>query len=283
MAPKILPYSLMLTPQSRFTPLKPSPLNTFHIVTISPWPIIASFLAGATFLRGLGIFNHTTHPHFNLFFIVTLLLTATVWWRDITREATVDGHHTLKVQTGLRMSIIIFITSEVMFFFAFFWAFFHRSLTPTHYIGAQWPPTQITPLNAFSVPLLNTGVLLRSGITVTWSHHAILQGDIKETRLALFITILLGAYFTLLQASEYARTTFSFNDRVYGSRFFLTTGFHGAHVLIGSSFLLVCLIRSLNNHFSISHHFGFEAAAWYWHFVDVVWLFLYTFIYWWGA
>ena len=179
------------------------------------------------------------------------------------------------------MSIIIFITSETIFF-CIYWTFFHRSLTPTQYIRSQWPP-QITPLNAFSVPLLNTGVLLRSEISVTWRHHAILGGDIKESQIALLLTIILGAYFTILQASEYIRTTFAFNDSVYGATFFLTTGFHGAHVLIGSSFLLVCLLRILKNHFSTTHHFGFEAAAWYWHFVDVVWLFLYTFIYWWGA
>lgn len=263
--------------------LKPSPLHTYHIVSISPWPLLASILAGATFLRGLGIFNHTASSTTNIIFLISLIIIAFLWWRDITREATYDGHHTKKVQTGLRISMIIFITSEVMFFFAFFWAFFHRSLTPTHFIGAQWPPTQIFPLNAFSIPLLNTGVLLSSGITVTWRHHAILAGDKNEKLASLFLTILLGAYFTILQASEYMTTTFSFNDRIYGSTFFLTTGFHGAHVLIGSSFLLVCFIRSLNNHFSTDHHFGFEAAAWYWHFVDVVWLFLYTFIYWWGA
>lgn len=261
----------------------PSPYNTYHIVTISPWPLIASFLGGATFLRGLGIFNHTTSPIFNGLFIITLILTAGLWWRDVIRESTVEGHHTIKVQTGISISIILFITSEVIFFFAFFWAFFHRSLTPTHFIGSQWPPTYISPLDVFSVPLLNTGVLLRSGITVTWAHHAILDRDLKEAQQALAYTIFLGAYFTILQRDEYKNTSFSFNDRVYGSTFFLTTGFHGAHVMIGTIFLIVSLTRLTRQHFSNKHHFGFEAAAWYWHFVDVVWIFLYTFMYWWGS
>ena len=276
MEPKIHPTFLMIARTL-------SPYNTYHIVTIRPWPLIASFLGGATFLRGLRIFNHTSNPLYNILFITTLFLTAALWWRDVTRESTIEGHHTLKVQTGISMSIILFITSEVIFFFAFFWAFFHRRLTPTHYIGAQWPPTHITPLDVFSVPLLNTGVLLSSGITVTWAHHAILDRDLKEAQQALTYTIFLGAYFTILQKDEYKNTSFSFNDRVYGSTFFLTTGFHGAHVIIGTLFLIVSLTRLKGWHFSNKHHFGFEAAAWYWHFVDVVWIFLYTLICWWGS
>jgi len=262
---------------------KTSPLHTYHLVTIRPWPIIASIIAGASLLSGLAIFNHSSLPFIPPIITIGLIAIATIWWRDVVREATVEGHHTFKVQTGIRIAIIMFIASEVIFFLAFFWRFFHRRLAPTFNIGAQWPPTQITPLNPFSIPLLNTGVLLRSGITVTWAHHSIIHRDKKESQQALTLTFLLGAYFTLLQLAEYKNTEFRFNDSVYGSTFFLATGFHGLHVIIGSSFLAVSLLRIFNNHFSAHHHFGFEAAAWYWHFVDVVWIFLFTFIYWWGS
>lgn len=193
------------------------------------------------------------------------------------------GHHTSQVISGLRWGIILFISSEVLFFFAFFWAFFHRSLSPVPELGCTWPPTRISPISAFSIPLLNTAVLLGSGVTVTWAHHAILENNHKNTTQALTLTVVLGAYFTALQLREYLEATFSIADRVYGSTFFVATGFHGLHVLIGSTFLLICLIRNIIHQFSVSHHFGFEAAAWYWHFVDVVWIFLFICVYWWGA
>ena len=205
------------------------------------------------------------------------------WWRDVVREATFQGRHTAIVEKGLRYGMILFITSEVCFFFAFFWAFFHRSLAPSVEIGVTWPPTGISPLNPFLVPLLNTAVLLSSGVTITWAHHRILAGNRTESIQALFLTILLGVYFTALQAWEYLDAPFTIADRVYGSTFFVATGFHGLHVIIGTTFLLVCFLRLVNFHFSAHHHFGFEAAAWYWHFVDVVWLFLYVCIYWWGS
>nr|BCH36303.1 cytochrome c oxidase subunit 3 [Acanthaster planci]BCH36314.1 cytochrome c oxidase subunit 3 [Acanthaster planci]BCH36325.1 cytochrome c oxidase subunit 3 [Acanthaster planci]BCH36336.1 cytochrome c oxidase subunit 3 [Acanthaster planci]BCH36347.1 cytochrome c oxidase subunit 3 [Acanthaster planci] len=215
----------------------------------------------------------------------TLLLTLTIlnWWRDVIREATFQGSHTLPVNTGLRYGMILFITSEVCFFFAFFWAFFHSSLAPTIELGVSWPPTGISPINPFLVPLLNTAVLLSSGVTVTWAHHSILASNRTESIQALFLTIALGIYFTALQAWEYYDSPFTIADSVYGSTFFVATGFHGLHVLIGTTFLLICFIRLIFFHFSNNHHFGFEAAAWYWHFVDVVWLFLYVCIYWWGS
>lgn len=205
------------------------------------------------------------------------------WWRDVVRESTFQGWHTTVVEKGLRYGMILFITSEVCFFFAFFWAFFHSRLAPTVEIGVAWPPTGITPLNPFLVPLLKTAVLLSSGVTITWAHHSILAGNHSEAVQALSLTVALGLYFTILQAWEYIDSPFTIADRIYGSTFFVATGFHGLHVIIGTTFLFVCLLRLINRHFSAHHHFGFEAAAWYWHFVDVVWLFLYVCIYWWGS
>nr|BCH36380.1 cytochrome c oxidase subunit 3 [Acanthaster planci]BCH36402.1 cytochrome c oxidase subunit 3 [Acanthaster planci]BCN86738.1 cytochrome c oxidase subunit 3 [Acanthaster planci] len=232
---------------------------------------------------GLILWFHTNSN--SLLIAGTLLLTLTIlnWWRDVIREATFQGSHTLPVNTGLRYGMILFITSEICFFFAFFWAFFHSSLAPTIELGVSWPPTGISPINPFLVPLLNTAVLLSSGVTVTWAHHSILAGNRTESIQALFLTIALGIYFTALQAWEYYDSPFTIADSVYGSTFFVATGFHGLHVLIGTTFLLICFLRLIFFHFSNNHHFGFEAAAWYWHFVDVVWLFLYVCIYWWGS
>lgn len=168
------------------------------------------------------------------------------------------------------------------FFFSFFWAFFHRSLSPSVEIGSLWPPQGIKAFNPFQIPLLNTAILLGSGVTVTWAHHAIIENNYAQGVQALALTVFLGVYFTSLQALEYWEASFSIADAVYGSTFFVATGFHGLHVIIGTIFLLVCLVRQYFNHFSFTHHFGFEAAAWYWHFVDVVWLFLFVTIYWWG-
>nr|YP_003934431.1 cytochrome c oxidase subunit III [Thylacodes squamigerus]ADI79414.1 cytochrome c oxidase subunit 3 [Thylacodes squamigerus] len=253
----------------------------FHLVEFSPWPLTGS--AGSMFLTvGLASWFHGHNPSLMILGILLIMFTMLQWWRDVIREATFQGHHTLKVSKGLRIGMILFIVSEVCFFFAFFWAFFHSSLAPSVEIGCCWPPAGISPLNPFSVPLLNTGVLLTSGLTLTWSHHALMEG-LRGTALnALMLTVVLGAYFTFLQAGEYYETSFTIADSVYGSTFFVATGFHGLHVLIGSAFLLVCWFRMSAHHFSLGHHFGFEAAAWYWHFVDVVWLFLYLSIYWWG-
>lgn len=256
--------------------------NPFHLVEFSPWPLIGA-LAAFTLTTGLTAWFHN---HGTLTLTLGLLLVILVilqWWRDVIREATFQGFHTSNVAKGLRWGIILFITSEVLFFFAFFWAFFHRSLAPTPELGSTWPPTGISPINPFSIPLLNTGVLLASGVRVTYAHHALTSGQRASATQGLIITVSLGAYFTFLQAIEYFEAPFSIADSVYGSTFFVATGFHGLHVLIGSAFLLVCLLRHLSFHFSTGHHFGFEAAAWYWHFVDVVWLFLYLCIYWWGS
>lgn len=254
----------------------------FHLVEFSPWPLTGSI--GAIFLTsGLAAWFHNFSVNLLLLALIIVLLTIFQWWRDIIREGTYLGFHTTQVSVGLRWGIILFIASEVLFFFAFFWAFFHSSLAPVPELGCAWPPTGITALNPFSVPLLNTAVLLASGVRVTWAHHRIIEGNRTNGLQGLLITVLLGGYFTILQAGEYVDTGFSIADRVYGSTFFVATGFHGLHVLIGSTFLFVCLLRIWKDHFSVGHHFGFEAAAWYWHFVDVVWIFLYLCIYWWGS
>lgn len=254
----------------------------FHLVEFSPWPLTGSL--GALFLTsGLAAWFHNYNISLIIISIFLILITILQWWRDIVREGAFLGFHTSNVAKGLRWGIIFFILSEILFFFAFFWAFFHRRLAPTPDLGCAWPPTGVSALNPFSIPLLNTAVLLASGVTVTWAHHRIIEGHHKNSLQALTLTVFLGLYFTFLQAGEYLETSFSIADRVYGSTFFVATGFHGLHVLIGTSFLFVCLWRAFIRHFSTGHHFGFEAAAWYWHFVDVVWIFLYLCIYWWGS
>lgn len=214
--------------------------------------------------------------------LLSIILIIYQWWRDIVRESTHQGHHTFDVTIGLRWGIILFITSEIFFFISFFWGFFHRSLSAAIDIGIIWPPKGIEPFNPIQIPFLNTLILLTSGLTVTWAHHRLIENNYKQALEGLSLTVLLGIYFTTLQAFEYVEAPFTIADAVYGSSFFIATGFHGLHVIIGSTFLLICLTRLINSHFSSIHHFGFEAAAWYWHFVDVVWLFLYISIYWWG-
>nr|YP_010320658.1 cytochrome c oxidase subunit III [Dryobates minor]UJP70410.1 cytochrome c oxidase subunit III [Dryobates minor] len=256
--------------------------HSYHMVDPSPWPLFGATAALLT-TSGLVLWFHYNSAHLLALGMLTTTLVMLQWWRDIVREGTFQGHHTPMVQKGLRYGMILFITSEVFFFLGFFWAFFHSSLAPTPELGGQWPPTGIKPLNPLEVPLLNTAILLASGITITWAHHSITEADRKQAIQALTLTILLGLYFTTLQAMEYHETSFSIADSVYGSTFFVATGFHGLHVIIGSSFLSICLLRLIKFHFTPSHHFGFEAAAWYWHFVDVIWLFLYMTIYWWGS
>jgi len=255
--------------------------HSYHLVDESPWPLIRS--VGAFFLTtGLVKWFHLNSPTLMLTGLIIILLVILQWWRDISREGAFQGTHSSFVELGLRYGIILFIVSEVLFFSSFFWAFFHSRLAPSIDIGRCWPPIGVKPFDPTGVPLLNTIVLLSSGITVTWAHHALMAGNHSSAKLGLRLTVGLGVYFTFLQALEYYEAPFRLADRAYGSTFFVATGFHGLHVIVGSLFLLVCAIRLHQGHFSSSHHFGFEAAAWYWHFVDVVWLFLYLTIYWWG-
>lgn len=253
--------------------------HPFHLVSISPWPIIIS-------LRLINNLISTIIWFHKINYIIFLSIPCTLiciyqWWRDVIRESTFQGWHTYPVYLGLRLGIILFIISEIFFFISFFWAYFHSSLAPSIEIGQLWPPLGIKPFNPFDIPLINTIILISSGITVTWTHHSILNKNYSERIKSLLITIILGIYFTLLQLIEYIESPFTISDSVYGSTFFIATGFHGLHVIIGTIFLSACFYRLTLHHFSKFHHFGFEAAAWYWHFVDVVWLFLYISIYWW--
>nr|UJM44110.1 cytochrome c oxidase subunit 3 [Pseudolycoriella hygida] len=257
--------------------------HPFHLVDFSPWPLTGA-IGTFTLVSGLVKWFHLNN-NLNLLYLgmLIILLTMYQWWRDISREGTFQGLHSINVINGLKWGMILFIISEIFFFFSFFWSFFHSSLSPSIELGMNWPPKGVIMFNPFQIPLLNTIILLSSGLTVTWAHHSLMQSNYSQTKISLTLTIILGIYFSILQAYEYNESQFSLSDSVYGSTFFLATGFHGLHVLIGTMFLFVCLIRHLNFHFSFKHHFGFEAAAWYWHFVDVVWLFLYISIYWWGS
>nr|YP_008593450.1 cytochrome c oxidase subunit III [Sphyraena barracuda]YP_009235699.1 cytochrome c oxidase subunit III [Sphyraena jello]AMD38540.1 cytochrome c oxidase subunit III [Sphyraena jello]BAN83392.1 cytochrome c oxidase subunit 3 [Sphyraena barracuda] len=256
--------------------------HPYHMVDPSPWPLTGA-IAALLMTSGMAMWFHTRSMIMISLGTILLIMTTCQWWRDVVREGTFQGHHTPPVQKGLRFGMILFIASEVLFFAGFFWAFYHSSLAPTPELGGNWPPAGIVPLDPFEVPLLNTAVLLASGVTVTWAHHSIMETKRKQAIHSLALTILLGGYFTMLQALEYMEAPFTIADGVYGATFFVATGFHGLHVIIGSTFLAVCLLRQVRHHFTSTHHFGFEAAAWYWHFVDVVWLFLYVSIYWWGS
>ena len=307
--------------------------HDYHLVNPSPWPLIGAAAAtimmigaviwmrsGEEYGLVLGGFNADGDPVFSLkgnwMFLLGLgavLLTMIGWWRDVIKESLSGENTALVVRLGLRYGMVLFIASEVMFFAAWFWAFFGAALFPGaadpvlladgsqmlnangdpayvgndgrfHSTGAVWPPVGVEPLNPWGLPLINTLVLLLSGTTVTWAHHAVQHGDKNGLVQGLIATIVLGLFFTSLQAIEYYEALslgmFKFSGGgIYGSSFFMATGFHGLHVIIGTIFLIVCLFRALAGHFTAERHFGFEAAAWYWHFVDVVWLFLFSFVY----
>nr|AII02324.1 cytochrome c oxidase subunit III [Phyllonorycter platani] len=255
--------------------------HPYHLVDYSPWPLTGA-IGCLTLTTGLVKWFHNYNYNMMILGYIIIILTMYQWWRDVYRESTLQGKHTILVSKGLRWGMILFITSEIFFFLSFFWAFFHSSLSPNIEIGMMWPPMMITPFNPFQIPLLNTIILISSGITVTWAHHALMISNYSQTMQGLMFTVILGLYFSMLQLYEYLEAPFTIADSIYGSTFFMATGFHGLHVIIGTIFLTICLIRHKNNHFNMNHHFGFEAAAWYWHFVDVVWLFLYISIYWWG-
>nr|YP_009136676.1 cytochrome c oxidase subunit III [Melibe leonina]AKE07281.1 cytochrome c oxidase subunit III [Melibe leonina] len=256
--------------------------HPFHLVEYSPWPLLGSF---SILCMPVGLVMYIKNGDLTLLTlgVVTTTLISYLWWRDIVREATLQGFHSSQVVTGLKMGFILFVVSEVCLFFSFFWAYFHSSLAPAFDLGSVWPPVGIAVLSPFQVPLLNTSVLLLSGVSITWAHHSLEAHNLKSSLQGMYITIALGIYFLWLQYGEYAETPFSIADSVYGSVFFIATGFHGMHVLVGATFLIICTIRMFIYHFDSKHHLGFLASAWYWHFVDVVWLFLYVSIYWWGS
>ena len=247
-----------------------------------PWPITGSLAAGLLTIGGVFIIYINRRATISLG-LLRIGLIAYQWWRDIRREATLQGHHREVVERGIRWGMVLFIISEVIFFFSFFWAYFHSRLSPTLELGIVWPPVLIYSFNPFRVPLLNTTILLTSGLSVTWAHHRLLTGDLTRAIQSLILTILLGVYFRVVQGYEYIEARFSLADSCYGRCFFVATGFHGLHVLIGTLFLLIRWLRLIKGELSRTHHFGLEAAAWYWHFVDVVWIFLFISIYWWGS
>ncbi|HUG45803.1 MAG TPA: cytochrome c oxidase subunit 3 [Sphingomicrobium sp.] len=259
--------------------------HDYHLVDPDPWPIIGAFSALA--LTGGGVMwmhGNGYGPPVAIAGLAMVLVTMAAWWANTIREGH-EGYHTPVVQLHLRYGMILFIASEVMFFLAWFWAFYDAALFPSSVesVGGQWPPEGIHVLDPFGYPLLNTLILLCSGTTVTWAHHSLLHNDRRGLELGLLLTILLGLLFTSVQAYEYLHAPFEFAGNIYGSTFFMATGFHGFHVIVGTIFLIVILLRSRKGDFSPRAHFGFEAAAWYWHFVDVVWLFLFVSIYVWGG
>jgi len=252
----------------------------FIAVQTSFWPVLVSFVLFSVMGNTVLWINLKVSLLSVLFPLLVLVLMAFMWWKDVMRERLI-GYHTHKLEVSLRIGMLLFILSEVFFFVSFFWAFYDASLSPTVEIGLSWPPKGIIPLSVYSVPLLNTVILLTRGITVTWAHHSIMNNFFNKSVVSLAATVGLGAYFMLIQYVEYREARFAMADGVYGSTFFMATGFHGFHVTVGALFLSYVLVALLRGQILYNHHFAFEAAAWYWHFVDVVWLFLFINIYWW--
>ncbi|WP_374764394.1 cytochrome c oxidase subunit 3 [Yunchengibacter salinarum] len=278
--------------------------HDYHLVDPSPWPAVMStfvllLTVGAVFtMKPDAALFGVEGSSFGTYILVTgflgVLYSMYAWWKDVIKEA-LSGDHKPVVRIGLRYGMILFIASEVMFFVAWFWAFFNASLYPAQptpdifafwgSLGtdAPWPPEGVETFDPWHLPFMNTLILLLSGTTVTWAHHAVMEGDRDALKKGLWLTVILGFIFTLLQVYEYTHAAFEFSGNIYGATFFMATGFHGFHVVVGTIFLAVCLGRAYKGHFSPDHHFGFEAAAWYWHFVDVVWLFLFFAVYIWGG
>jgi cytochrome c oxidase subunit 3 len=258
--------------------------HPFHLVSPSPWPIFtcASLLSLTTsVVLSMHAFAYASYW---LISALTLLISSMfLWFRDVISEGTYLGNHTLAVQRGLNMGVALFIASEALFFLAIFWAYFHSALSPTVEVGAQWPPMGIEAINAFELPLLNTVILLGSGVTITYSHHSLIQGKRNSALYGGIFTIILAIIFTAFQGIEYSVSSFTLTDGAFGSCFYFGTGFHGLHVIIGTIFLGVGVWRLFAYHLTENHHLGLESGILYWHFVDVVWLFLFLSVYYWGS
>lgn len=259
--------------------------HDYHILPPSILPFLGA-LFGFFMLFGAVLMFKDMGSWLFLMGLAGVLYVMFAWWSEVTKEGQ-TGDHTKVVQIGLRYGFILFIMSEVMFFSAWFWSFFKHSIYPmgpdSPMVDGVFPPVGIETFDPWHLPLINTLILLCSGCAATWAHHALAHEDNREDmKWGLIIAIALGAFFTLLQAYEYSHAAFGFSGSIYAANFFMATGFHGAHVLIGTIFLFVCLLRLQRGHFTKDHHVGFEAAAWYWHFVDVVWLFLFAAVYIWG-
>lgn len=257
--------------------------HPYHLVSPSPWPLNTSLSLFTLVLSGVLAMHGFSNGGF-LFFIglLNVILSMSFWFKDITSEATFLGNHTYAVQRGINIGVGLFIVSEALFFLAIFWAYFHSSLSPNIELGTMWPPKGIMAINPFELPLLNTIILLSSGVTVTYSHHSLIQGNRKGALYGLIATILLALIFTIFQGLEYTVAPFTISDGVYGTTFYFGTGFHGFHVIIGTIFLVVGFVRLLSYHYTDHHHLGLESGILYWHFVDIVWLFLYVSFYYWG-
>jgi cytochrome c oxidase subunit 1 len=258
--------------------------HPYHLVSPSPWPIITSISLLTLTTSGV-LSMHNFEYGYLIFFsaLIAVVYSMSLWFRDVISEGTYLGNHTLAVQRGINIGVALFIISEVFFFLAIFWAYFHSAISPDVEVGAQWPPLGIQAINPFELPLLNTVILLSSGVTVTYAHHSLIQGNRSGSLYGLVYTIILAIIFTALQGIEYTVSSFTISDGVFGSCFYFGTGFHGLHVIIGTIFLAVGFWRTLAYHLTDNHHLGLEAGILYWHFVDVVWLFLYIFIYYWGS
>ncbi|MCF4097799.1 cytochrome c oxidase subunit 3 [Maritalea mediterranea] len=263
--------------------------HDYHLVDPSPWPFIGSVSALIMAIGGIAWMQDWT-PYVFFIGLAGVLYTMYGWWRDVIKESHA-GDHTPVVQLHHRYGMILFIVSEIMFFVAWFWAYFDmffyvdeaQQIGRVAATGGHWPPDGVELFDPWHLPIFNTLLLLTSGMTVTWAHHSLLADDRNGLKWGLVLTVILGAVFTFVQGVEYASAGFSFSGNIYGATFFMATGFHGFHVFVGTIFLLVCLFRALSGHFTPKQHLGFEFAAWYWHFVDVVWLFLFASIYVWGA
>ena len=259
--------------------------HPYHLVDPSPWPLMASIAAFLTAF-GLVVFMHSDERTLADMWLMLIglggiLFVMFMWWGNVLSESKI--HHNPIVSLGMRYGMVLFIASEVMFFVAFFWAFFHNAFVIFSPAVTEWPPTGIETLNPWDIPLYNTLILLTSGCTLTWAHHALIENKRKQVIQGLTLTVLLGFAFLVIQVYEYGHATFGFTDGIYSSTFYMATGFHGFHVFVGAIFLTVCLVRALKGEMKPQKHFGLEAAAWYWHFVDVVWLFLFGAVYIWGA
>jgi len=257
-------------------------MSPFLAVQASFWPLFVSIVLFSTIVNTVLWIRAKIEFYLFIFSLVTLIVLIFLWWGDLNFESLV-GYHTHKLEFSLRLRMLLFILSEVFFFIRFFWAFYDFSLAPSLELGLIWPPKGVFPLSVYSVPLLNTIILLSSGLTVTWAHHAIINNFFFKSLFRLGLTVGLGFYFLAMQWLEYDEAMFSISDGAFGSIFFVGTGFHGAHVIIGRFFLLKVLFYLLEGRLLHCHHSSFEFAAWYWHFVDVVWLFLFLNIYWWGG
>lgn len=258
--------------------------HPFHLVSPSPWPLNTSFsILGVVFSAVLSFQSFSNAINILMIALISLIFCMSLWFRDVISEGTYIGNHTLAVQRGLNMGVALFIVSEALFFLGIFWAFFHSALAPTIELGAKWPPMGIEAINPFELPLLNTILLLSSGVTVTYAHHSLIQGNRSGALYGLIYTVILAIIFTAFQGIEYTVSSFTISDGTYTSCFYFGTGFHGLHVMIGTAFLAVGLWRLLAYHLTENHHLGLESGILYWHFVDIVWLFLYISVYYWGS